>query len=62
MSTILLATTKLSKDHGTPDESTRKKHPFLFLFWVSKKEKSPFVAYYNSISRNRKWSLIDVAF
>ncbi|MBL7786420.1 MAG: hypothetical protein JNM36_10985 [Chitinophagales bacterium] len=41
---------------------SKKEHPFLLLFWVSKKAESPFVIYDNSISRNGKLPLIDVAF
>ena len=62
MPAIFLATTKLSKDHSTPDESTRKRTPFFANFWVSKKVESPFIACDNSIWRNGKWSLIDVTF
>jgi hypothetical protein len=39
MPTILLATTKLSKDHSTPDESTRKKTPFFVSFLGEQKRK-----------------------
>jgi hypothetical protein len=41
---------------------SKKEHPFLFLFWVSKKEKAPFVIYDNSISDNDKMLLFYTAF
>ena len=52
----------VGKDHRTPEESTRKRTPFFVAFWVSKKAESRFDAYDNSISRNGKLLLIDVAF